>query len=152
MWLSLRVVLEHRGDEMTRTSHAACPDKHYCTDGKMIPGPFGSFTANGKKFLCPEGTYGKIEGEVRRTCSGSCKDGFHCPPGSKSEHEQNCEPGSYCVAGLPYMPGACCICPLIPVLQFRYSRGLAFLLLCSPHFVPYPGQCARPVPLARLPT
>ena len=48
---------------------------------------------------CPGGTYGSSTGLSTPACSGFCKKGCVCDEGSRSECEEPCPPGFYCVEG-----------------------------------------------------
>lgn len=49
--------------------------------------------------LCPAGTYGSSVGLTISSCSGLCKEGYYCPPGSTTPTAILCGAGQYCPAG-----------------------------------------------------
>jgi hypothetical protein len=59
----------------------------------------------------PSGFFGAASGAVAATCSGPCRAGFYCPPGSVSNNEKECGLGFYCpaqsAAPLPCPAGTC---------------------------------------------
>lgn len=44
----------------------------------------GNFASRGLLYICPAGRYGASDGESSSMCTGGCKRGFYCPPGSTS--------------------------------------------------------------------
>eukprot|EP01041_Mallomonas_annulata_P008562 gene8562-17664_t len=65
----------------TRFAQAICPIGTYCSKGVM--------------YDCPAGSYGNITGLMTPLCSGLCKKGYFCPPGSTSSTELPCPRGRY---------------------------------------------------------
>jgi hypothetical protein len=59
----------------------------------------------------PAGFFGAASGAVAATCSGPCRAGFFCPPGSVSNNERECGLGFFCpaqsAAPLPCPAGRC---------------------------------------------
>ena len=53
-----------------------CPVGHYCIDGESR--------------LCDGGHFGNSTGLSYSTCSGLCRSGYFCPPGSVSDTEHEC--------------------------------------------------------------
>ena len=49
--------------------------------------------------LCPAGRYGSSTGETTSACSGTCANGYTCPPGSTSPTQERCTQGYYCNGG-----------------------------------------------------
>jgi len=73
--------------ETLRFASAICPLGSYC------PG-------DGRKYLCPEGTYADVEGETSSQCSGLCDRGYYCTGGSKSKQQYKCGSANvYCPIG-----------------------------------------------------
>ena len=72
------------GDNTTRRDLAICPVGHWCSKGS--------------RNACPKGSYGKEPGLRTIECSGKCKQGYQCPPGSTSGNDANskCLGGYYC--------------------------------------------------------
>ncbi|DAZ92498.1 TPA: hypothetical protein N0F65_012728 [Lagenidium giganteum] len=50
----------------------------------------GYYCVFGRKFICPAGRYGAQSGLTSPKCSGLCKRGYYCPPGSTSPTERAC--------------------------------------------------------------
>jgi hypothetical protein len=76
---------------------AACVDGSYAV--KLPPfGPCsgyrscepGFYCVDGKKFLCPEGTYGDAISLNSSRCSGPCPPGFFCPSGTVHSYSHMC--------------------------------------------------------------
>ena len=64
--------------EQTRTGQKAAEPGYYATGGK--------------RYLCPQGTYGTASGSSSSSCGGVCQNGYHCPAGSTSPQQENCAP------------------------------------------------------------
>ncbi|CAM9516512.1 unnamed protein product, partial [Chrysoparadoxa australica] len=50
----------------------------------------GYFTTGGLLQMCPGGTHGAIDGLASPKCSGTCRKGYYCPPGSISDTQRAC--------------------------------------------------------------
>ena len=62
--------------------------------------PAGSYCLNGVRTLCPGGRFGAIQQMTQATCSGVCKAGWYCPPGSTSSTQEPCgDSDVYCPEG-----------------------------------------------------
>ena len=48
---------------------------------------------------CPAGTYGDTRGLQTNACSGRCRAGYYCAPGSTSPTQNQCPAGHYCLEG-----------------------------------------------------
>lgn len=59
--------------------------------------PPGSYCEKGRKFPCPEGTFGKESGLFKSFCSGFCPEGYFCTEGSIEPQE--CEINTYATPG-----------------------------------------------------
>ncbi|KDO25587.1 hypothetical protein SPRG_08886 [Saprolegnia parasitica CBS 223.65] len=81
------------GTNSTRSGQALCP--------------IGSFCQHGVLYQCPSGTYGSTTGLTVETCSGWCRAGYFCPPGTVSATANACGPSSYSIDG----QGDCMACP-----------------------------------------
>ena len=83
-----------------------------------VPCHPGSYCRNGIINDCPAGRFGAVERLSDATCSGPCKKGHYCPPGSTSGVQFPCPIGRYGdKEGLAdaYCSGECAfpeICPL----------------------------------------
>lgn len=84
----------------------------YSTPGgaDQLPCPKGSWCRNGLRALCMAGVYGETEGLATQSCTGKCRQGYFCPPGSVSALQTPCGgPQFYCPAGsgspTPVPPG-----------------------------------------------
>ena len=54
--------------------------------------PKGYYCVAGLKTLCPKGTYGSTTGLASSSCTGQCREGYHCPTGSISGTQEPCAP------------------------------------------------------------
>lgn len=60
----------------TRYGQSICPVGEYCTEGR--------------RFKCPSGRYGDIEGQSSASCSGLCAAGYWCGQGSTTPYANQC--------------------------------------------------------------
>lgn len=75
----------------TRDTFEMCDIGHYCSEGV--------------RYACPAGTFGSVAGLETDSCTGSCKAGYFCPPGSTSPMQHLCgSPAVYCPKGDPRSP------------------------------------------------
>jgi hypothetical protein len=73
--------------ETLRFEAAICPVGFYC------PG-------DGRRYLCPAGTYADVEGETSPQCRGFCDRGYFCIGGSPSRQQFKCGSANvYCPIG-----------------------------------------------------
>ena len=63
-------------DPRNRFQQWICPVGHYCSDGESR--------------LCDGGHFGNSTGLSSSSCTGSCRSGYFCPPGSVSDTENEC--------------------------------------------------------------
>lgn len=74
------------GGSTARSAIEPCSEGHWCTDGVQ--------------HLCPAGRYGASTGLASANCSGVCRAGFVCEPGSTSPEPVACGSAAvYCPAG-----------------------------------------------------
>jgi len=86
---SKRSEIQSHSDQTTRWGEKICEIGHYCIDGV--------------KHLCPAGKYGNQTGLTNENCSGDCKRGYFCPPGSIISAPHHCgSPRYYCPEGSPF--------------------------------------------------
>ena len=52
--------------------------------------PLGHFCKDGESFVCDGGHYGGSTGLMSSACSGLCRAGYYCPPGSVSDSKYDC--------------------------------------------------------------
>ena len=52
--------------------------------------PVGHFCSDGESRLCDGGHFGNSTGLSSSSCTGSCRSGYFCPPGSVSDTEHEC--------------------------------------------------------------
>lgn len=83
------------------TSQEACPRGSYCIDGI--------------RSFCPAGRYGTNSQSTNASCSGPCRGGYFCPPGSFLSTQVQCDRTDvYCPEGSPQP---------IPVAVGYYTAG-----------------------------
>lgn len=62
--------------------------------------PRGSYCLEGIRYDCPAGRYGILPQETNSSCTGICKAGFYCPPGSIMKTQIQCtDPSTFCPEG-----------------------------------------------------
>ncbi len=67
---------------------------------EMLPCTRGTYCQEGVQFLCPAGRFGRIEKEINSSCTGLCRSGYYCPPGSFMSSQNMCDDTSvFCPAG-----------------------------------------------------
>jgi len=57
---------------------------------KAVVCPVGSYCLAGKRIPCPAGRYGSLTQMINPLCTGPCREGWFCPPGSAYQQEQVC--------------------------------------------------------------
>jgi hypothetical protein len=73
--------------ENFRSSESSCEPGYFC------PG-------DGRRYLCPAGTYADQDGTISTTCLGLCDPGYYCEAGSPSRRQIKCGGVSvYCPRG-----------------------------------------------------
>ena len=109
------------GTPTTRQDFEVCPEGSYCHAGE--------------RKLCASGYFGDSKGLNTSFCSGPCKEGFVCAPGSTSPDDSSttCRAGYYCPSRTSTTEkecgGAAFYCPVastarVPVQQGYYSSPL----------------------------
>ena len=94
-----------------------CAAGFYCPEGsssrKQIVCPPGSYCQEGSPspVLCPEGTYGSIEGLTSPKCEANCsaEPGKYCPSGSVQDLKEDCARGHFCDGSVG--PDSIKLCP-----------------------------------------
>ena len=91
--------------------------------------PKGSYCYAGERKLCDSGYFGNTTGLHNSTCSGPCKQGFVCAPGSTSPDDSSttCRAGYYCPSKTSTTENECggveYFCPTASIARATVQTG-----------------------------